>query len=138
MEPAVGRLFYGSYWRIPLTGPENWDATVLLYNALAKETDEELDADSSLADLVDQFTNLGAQVSLCDNIFTVYFGVVVTDLSTEENTFDEMALLRLMDLDKGTLEEDVKEHVKNLLQAIPYDLREKFSRPGFHIAWGTT
>lgn len=134
-EPVTGRLFYGVFWRIPPVGAAQWDATQLLYKALADTEGVEEDAD--LADYIDLMVERhGAQVTYVDNTYTLFFGHTLTDLSTDENKFEEMALLHVMNLDKGVLRDDVKADVKTMIEGIPYLLREKLSRPGFYIAWG--
>lgn len=137
-EPVVGRLFYGVFWRIPLEPVKVPDeAQELLYKAL--QDLEGVEAEHDLADYIDVMAeHYDAQVTYMQQTYTLYIGHTITDISTSENKFEEMALLQVMDLDRGVLREDVKADVKAMIEAIPYSLREKFSRPGFYIAWGRT
>ncbi len=136
-EPTLGRVFYGSYWRIASGGVAQWDAAQLLYKAL--QDTGKVQEDDELADHIDVLvTEYNAQVTYVNKEYTVYFGHNVLDLSSATNDFSEMALLSVMDLSNGVLREDVKEDVKRIIEQIPMGLREKLSRPGFHVAWGTT
>lgn len=133
--PVVGRLCYGTYWKIDPAGIKQWDATQLLYSAL-KGTGK-VQEDDELADHIDVLCeDYNADVTIMDNVFTVFFGAVICDISTAENKFNEMALLSVMDLKQGVLRDDIKKNVKDMIEKIPYGLREQFSRPSFFIAWG--
>lgn len=133
---TVGRLAYGTYWRIPNTGVDQYDAAQLLWKAL--QDTGKVQEDDELADHIGVLCEQhGAQVVFMDGEYTVFWGTVVDDISTAENKFNEMALLSVMDLKQGVLRDDVKKSVKSQIEDIPYNLREKFSRPSFFIAWGS-
>lgn len=126
---TIANLFYGSYWRIEDDAKEA--ATSTLSNAL--EADDGMEFNDLLDDLCEKHD---ARLAMHDDgTVTVYFGQPVTTISEADNDFDEMALLRVMDLDKGVLEEGVKTSVKATLEDVPYYLREKLSSPGFYVAW---
>lgn len=135
--PVCGRLCYGTYWKIDPSGITQWDASQLLWKAL--QDTGKVQEDDELGDHIDVLCEVyNAEVVYMDNTYTIFFGHIIEDVSTGENKFNEMALLSIMDLKQGTLREDVKKNVKNLIETIPYNLRDQFSRPGFFIAWGTS
>jgi hypothetical protein len=111
----VGRLVYGTYWRV--TDPDEGAKALLM--ALERE-----DEGAELDDLVDVLCEEhNASVAYLDGTYTIYYGHIVTDLSTAENKFDEMALLRCMDLKRGVLEDSLRDDVKRLIETVPYSLR---------------
>lgn len=128
---SIGNLFYGSFWRIE--NDDRDEATLVLTNAL--EADDGADFEDLLDDLCEEHD---AHLALrADGATTIYFGQSVSNFSEADNDFDEMAFLRVIDLDRGVLQSDVKEKVKGQLQEVPYALREHLSSPGFYIAWET-
>ena len=129
---AIGNLFYGSYWRIEADAREAAKATL----STALEADDGADFHDMLDDLCEKHD---AHLAMHDEgTVTVYFGQPLTSVSEADNDFDEMALLRVMDLDKGVLRDDVKEKIKHVLEDVPYALRESLSSPGFYMAWETS
>lgn len=135
-EPIIGRLCYGTYWKIDPAGIKQWDAEQLLYQAL--QSTGKVQEDDDLSDYIDVLCeDYKAMVMIDGKSYTIFFAHVITDISTAENKFNEMSILHVMDLDKGTLRNDVKESVKGIIDTIPYKLREHFSRPQFFVAWGT-
>lgn len=132
---AVGRLAYGTFWRIEPGGVSEYDASQVLWKAL--QDTGKVKEDDDLSDHIDVLVeDYGAHVTYVDKTYTIFFGHIIDDISTSENKFDEMALLRIMDLKTGNLRDDVKKSVKELIEKIPYSLRESFSSPQFFIAWG--
>lgn len=126
---SIANLFYGSYWRIEKDARD--EATTLLSDAL------EADDGAEFHDLLDDLSEKHeAHLAMHqDGTVTVYFGHRLTTVMESSNDFEEMALLRVMDLDKGVLQDDVKEKVKGVLQGIPYAMRDKLSSPSFYVAW---
>lgn len=128
---SIGNLFYGSFWRIEHDAKD--EATLVLSNAL--EADDGMEFEDLLDDLCEEHN---ARLALrADGATTIYFGRPITNFSEVDNDFDEMALLRVIDFDRGTLQSDVKDKVKKTLEEVPYALREHLSSPGFYIAWET-
>lgn len=123
-------LFYGTFWRIDKDDYD--DAESFLRDAL--EGDDEAD----FHDLADTLTEkYSGKVTYHDDHRTIWFGITITSLNESENKFDEMALLRVMDLDKGVLRQDEKDRMRKIMDEIPYKLREKLSNPKFGVAWST-
>lgn len=125
---TIGNLFYGSYWRIE--ADKQAEATAVLSDIL--------DADGTdFSDLVDDLSEThDAMVAYHDDgTRTIYWGWPVGNVNEGDNDFDEMALMRVMDLSKGVLRPNVKESVRNTLEQVPYKLREYLSSPGFYVAW---
>lgn len=129
---SIADIYFGSYWRIE---PDKADeAATLLRNAL--EAEDDLDLSDLLDDLEEKYN---AHVSSHDEgTRTVIFGRQLTTITEADNNFSEMALLRVMDLEKGVLNEDVRAEVTKTLEEVPYDLRTHLSSPGFCVAWSTS
>lgn len=126
----TGELFYGSVWRV---GPDELeDAENELRNAL--EADDGTDI-NDLADILSEKHDAHVEIQ-ADGTRTFWFGHPIEVMNDGDTDFNEMALLRVMDLKQGTLREDIKKDVKAAIENVPYALREKFSSPGFKVAWG--
>lgn len=133
MSVSYGDIFYGVFWRIESNAVE--EAEKILRDALQADDDKDLN------DMLDDLSEThGAHVVIHTDgdvkVRTVYFGHTISSVSESENKFDEMALLRSLDLEKGVLREDIKDSVKKKLEEIPYNLREHLTGPGFNMAWG--
>lgn len=125
-----GEVFFGCHWRIE---PDKEDeATEALREALNDDTGMELD------DLLDSLvTHYKAQLHYKDGTRTVYFGVPITTLNESDNEFDERSIVRVMDLNRGTLRKDVKDEMTKIMEGTPYSLRDRFTHPRFAVAWGS-
>lgn len=129
---SIGEIFFGCYWRIEKDQRE--EAEAVLKNAL--EADDEADFNDMVDVLSEKYK---AHVSFHDDgARTIVFGRQLTTVTEAENKFDEMALLRVMDLGKGVLQENVRNEVRTQLDEVPYSLREHLSSPGFCVAWSTS
>lgn len=128
--PIGANLFYGSYWRIGDTQDAREAATATLSTAL--EADDGAEFYDMLDDMAEKFN---AHIAFQGETVTVYFGHRLFHMSSDENDFDEMSLLRVMDLKTGVLEQSVKDSVKKTLEEVPYSLRGNLSSPGFYTAW---
>lgn len=135
---TFGRIYYGSYWRIP-PGDEH-RATVVLRQAFEDAVDHAGLEDADLSDLVDELCeSFDAQATFHEEgTVTIIFGRPITTVSELNNDFDEFAFLRVMDLQRGVLSDDVRKSVKRSIEAAPYALREHLSSPQFFIAWGSS
>lgn len=121
-------VFYGCFWRIEPDKQE--DAVNVLRNAL------EADDDADFYDMLDDLSSKhNAHVSFAQGVATVYFGVPIASLTEAENEFDEMALLRVMDLKNGSLQKSVREHMTKVMDSVPFTLRDHLSAPKFGVAW---
>lgn len=123
-------IFYGCVWRIEKDDESQEQATSLLRSTL--EADDNVELYDMLDDLESKH---GAHVSFAQGVVTVYFGVPLSSISEAENEFDEMALLRVMDLDNGSLKKEVREHMTKVMDSIPFALRDSLSAPRFGVAW---
>jgi hypothetical protein len=127
-QTNYAEIFFGSLWRID--EDHRAEAEQILRDALT--TDE--DFDDMLDTLAEKYN---AKVSYDGEERTIVFGRQITTISHSDNSFDEMSLLRVMDLDKGVLLEEVRNEVKQQLEEVPYNLREHLSSPGFCTVWAS-
>jgi hypothetical protein len=125
--PNTANIFYGVYWR---TEAEAEDATEVLRTAL--EADDGVEYWDLLDDLESKYK---AKVAIAGDTVTIWFGRGVTKISDDENDFSEMSLLQVLDLEKGTLREELRTEIVALIQELPYAMRDHLSSPGFHTAW---
>lgn len=125
----IAQTFYGVYWRIEKDDEES--ATAALTDAL------QADDGTDLYDLMDKFCESysDTHVMFSDDHKTVVMGLLLTATNEGDNEFDEMSLLRIIDTDKGVLRDSVRQQMRKLIEAVPVDLREKFSAPGFYVVW---
>jgi hypothetical protein len=73
--------------------------------------------------------------------WVAWLGVPAVQITDSSQDFDEMGLLRLMGTTErggltGSLDDSNRDKVRKMIQEVPMDLRNKFSAPGFFIAWG--
>jgi len=125
----IAQVFYGVYWRIEKDAEE--DAAKALIDAL------QADDDTDLYDLCDKFESKfrDSHVVFSNDHKTLYLGLNISATNEGENDFDEMALLRIMDLDRAVLRDSVRQQMRQLIETVPVDLRSKFTAPGFYVAW---
>lgn len=129
---VTGEIFYGCYWRIE---PDDKDqAAGTIRNAI------KADDDTDLYDMLDDLTaTTGAHVAFGnDDVISVYYGVDISYVNESENKFDEMGLLRVMDLKNGSLRKDVRESMTQIMDKIPVELRDVLTPPVFGIVWSTS
>jgi hypothetical protein len=131
MSVSSGEIFYGAFWRIEKDGRE--EATATIRDAI--EANDGTDLYDMLDDLASKHN---AHVSFSKDTITVYFGVPISTVTEAENKFDEMGILRVMDLQNGSLRKDVREEMTKVLDAIPYKLRDALTPPVFGIAWSAS
>jgi hypothetical protein len=126
---TIAEVFYGVLWRIEKDDEEA--ATQALSDAL------QADDDTDLNDLMDMFESKfdDTHVVYHDSHKTIYIGLPLSSTNETENEFNEMALIRIMDLDKGVLKDGIRKQVRDLLENVPVDLRDKFTAPGFYTVW---
>jgi hypothetical protein len=128
---SSGEIFYGCFWRIE-NAAQDEQAIAALRNAL------EADDDTDLYDMLDDLSSKhNAHVLFNGDTVTIYFGVPLTSVTEADNDFDEMALLRVMDLDNGSLKKNVREKMTKVMDAIPYSLRDRLTPPKFSIGWSS-
>lgn len=127
MDITTANIFYGVYWRVKA---EAEDATEVLRKAL--EADDGVEFWDLLDDLESKHK---AKVAIAGDTVTIWFGRGVTKISDDDNEFSEMSLLQVLDLEKGTLREELRTEIVNLIQGLPYAMRDHLSSPGFHTAW---
>lgn len=126
---SSGEIFYGCFWRIE-NADQDEDAITAIRNTL------EADDGAELYDMLDELESKHkAHVSFNGSTVTIYFGVPLTSVSESGNDFDEMAILRVMDLEHGSLRKDVRQRMTKVMDDIPYTLRTHLSPPKFGIAW---
>lgn len=131
MSVSSGEIFYGAFWRIEEDGREAAEGVI-------RDT-LEADDDTDLYDMLDDLASKhNAHVSFCKGTVTVYFGVPIATVTEAENKFDEMSLLRVMDLKNGSLRKDIKDQMTKVLDSIPYKLRDSLTPPVFGIAWSAS
>jgi len=126
---TIAEVFYGVYWRIEQDKEE--DAEQALTDAL------QADDGTDLNDLMDQFVSKfkDTHLAFSEDHKTIYMGLPLTATNSGENEFDEMSILKVMDLDRGVLKDDVRKQMRDLIETVPVDLRGKFSAPGFYTVW---
>ena len=126
---VIAEVFYGVFWRIEKDDEEA--ATAALTDAL------QADDGTDLYDLLDMFVTKFSDTHLAFHPThkTVYMGLPLSSTNDGENEFNEMALVRLMDFDRGVLKDGVRKQMRELIEEVPVDLRDKFSAPGFHTVW---
>lgn len=123
-----GEIFYGCHWTI--ASDEARDAAVpVLREAVGDDNADLYDALDALESKHD------AHISFNGEDVTLYFGVPVTNVTEGDNEFDEMSILRVMDLEHGSLRKDVREKMTKIMDSVPFVLRDHVSAPKFRIAW---
>src|SRR4051812_19065112 len=115
---SYGKIFYGSYWRIP--DDESEGAEEVLRKAVETE-DQETELEDLIDTLCEGFSNAHA-VHHDNGDWTIVFGRQITTVSEADNDFDEMALLRVMDLQRGVLSDDVRKAMHRTIEEVPYNL----------------
>lgn len=125
----IAQVIYGVYWRIEKDDEDS--AAQALTDAL------QADDDTDLYDLTDIFVTKyrDSHAVFSDDHKTLYLGLNISATNEGDNDFDEMALLRIMDLDKAVLRDSVRQSMRSLIETVPVDLRDKFSAPGFYVVW---
>lgn len=127
---ASGEIFYGCYWRIK---PDAHEQAATIFREALEASD-----DAELYDMLDDLESKHkAHVHFDGDTITVYFGVPITPVNQTDNEFDEMAILRVMDLEHGSLRKDVRDKMTKVMDDIPYQLRGSLTRPKFGVAWSS-
>lgn len=122
-----GTIYYGCFWRFDAKDPE---AVAVLRDAL--EATDDTDLDDMLDDLCEKFD---AHLNYDGKDRTIVFGHPITSVNESDNSFREMDLLSVMDLQKGSLQKGIRESMTNVIAGVPYGLRDNLSSPKFCIAW---
>jgi hypothetical protein len=120
---VYGELFFGCKWHIP-------------NDKLSEFGDPE-----ELCDKMLDIPNMHLTTHSSEG-WTFWFGLPVTTLMDHEAKFNEMAIMQMMEKDKqgnlrGALDPKLREEVKLMMEALDMEDRDRFSTPGFWIAWGS-